>query len=159
MLAPCSGWKCSQVAPCLKEQWHLLANTAQEERVVCGTCYSPCSLWRASEGHIEAQTQSRLKEGKARDLKRGNMAAPGDCNAWSVRLLGASWPPKEKEKLHLLSDHALEATAVAGGHSLQSGRSFSLEHSLHTGANDGPMGTEYALQCQVLDRGEAVVIS
>lgn len=63
------------------------------------------------------------------------MGTPVDCSAGSASLLGASWPPKLKERLHLLGNHTFEVTAVAGGLSWGKGRSFSLEHSLCTGVS------------------------
>jgi hypothetical protein len=49
------------------------------------------------------------------------MGTPVHGCAGSANLLGASWPPKPKEKVHLLGSHAFEVTAVAGGLSLEKG--------------------------------------
>lgn len=65
------------------------------------------------------------------------MRTPVHCCAESASLLETSWPPKLKDKFHLLGNNASEVTAVAGGLFLGKGRSFSLEYSLCTGANGG----------------------
>lgn len=97
------------------------------------------------EGHIQGTDIGICMEKDQRKqsqgvLRRGNMGTPVDSYAGSTSLLGASRPPKLKERLHLLGNHTFEVTAVAGGLSWGKGRSFSLEHSYALGLVAVPSG-------------------
>lgn len=74
------------------------------------------------------------------------MGTPVHCCAGGASLLGASWPPKPKEKLCLLGSYAFEVTVMAGGLSLEKGRSFSPN-------------TPYALRLMAVPSGDAVCSS